>query len=208
MVEDLESLIEKINQEGIQAAEEKAKTIEAEAKKRSEEIAAKAKKEAEKIIAKAKDDVATMEKSGEASLKQAGRNLIISLRKEIASVLDGIIKLNIREELTPAEMTKIISALVKNYKGQEKGNIVISLSKEDLEKMEKPLLGRLNSEVKKGITLKRSDDIQAGFIISYDSGRSHYDFTDKALAEYIGAYLKPKLSELLEGATASESQNK
>ena len=206
MVEDLGSLIEKINQEGIEAAEEKARAIEDEAKRRSDEIVAKAKKEAQKIIAKAKDDIATMEKSGEASLKQAGRNLIISLRKEIASVLDGIIKSNIREGLTPAEMAKIIHALVKNYKGESKGDIIISLNKEDLGKMEKTLLGKLKSEAKKGITIKRSDDIQAGFIISYDSGRSYYDFTDKALAEYIGAYLKPKLSELLKGATARESK--
>lgn len=208
MVENLNSLIEKINQEGLRAAEDKAKEIEAEAKKRTNEIIGKAKKEAEKIIQEAKDEVAKMERSGEESLKQAGRNLIISLRKEIASMLDGLIKLRIRDELTPDEMAKIISSLLKSYKDREKGDIIVSLNKKDLEKMEKGFLAKLKDEAKKGVIIKQSDDIQAGFVISYDSGKSHYDFTDKALAEYISLYLKPKLSELLKSASPSESKKR
>jgi vacuolar-type H+-ATPase subunit E/Vma4 len=42
-----------------------------------------------------------------------------------------------------------------------------------------------------------SEDISSGFIISYDQGKSYFDFSDKALAEYIAGYLKPQLSEIL-----------
>lgn len=208
MVEDLKSLIEKINQEGIKAARDKAGEIEAEAKKRNVEIIERAEKEAKKIIANARAEVAKMEKSGEESLKQAGRNLIISLKKEIASVLDGLIKSHLRDELSPGEMAKIISLLIKNYEDKEKGDIIVLLNKEDLKEIEKTYLAKLKDEVKKGVTLRRSDEIQAGFAISYDSGKSHYDFTDKALAEYISLYLKPKLSELLKGASSSSSKKR
>ncbi|PIW68507.1 MAG: V-type ATP synthase subunit E, partial [Candidatus Omnitrophica bacterium CG12_big_fil_rev_8_21_14_0_65_42_8] len=54
-------------------------------------------------------------------------------------------------------------------------------------------------EAKKGIVVRASDEISVGFTISFDAGKSQYDFTDKALAEYIGVYLKPKLSEILKG---------
>jgi vacuolar-type H+-ATPase subunit E/Vma4 len=93
-------------------------------------------------------------------------------------------------------LSKILSSLIKNYSAKE--NVIISLNKEDLRKLEKGLLDTLKEEVRKGITLRPSDDIQAGFIISYDSGKSYYDFTDTALAEYIGLHLKPKLKEILE----------
>jgi hypothetical protein len=42
--------------------------------------------------------------------------------------------------------------------------------------------------------------MSGGFTISFDSGRSCYDFTDRALAAYIGTYLKPKLNQILQEA--------
>ncbi len=200
MAEDLKGLIEKIHEEGVKAAENKAKDIESEAKLRAQAIVDKAEKNAEKIIAEAKNEVARIEKSGEASLKQAGRNIIISLKKEIESLLNKLITLEVREELSPQVMTKILATLIKNYKDKEKADVIVSLGKEDLKKMEKGFLKKLKNEVKKGITLKARDDIRAGFVISYDSGRSHYDFTDKALTEYIGLYLRPKLRDILKEA--------
>ena len=83
-----------------------------------------------------------------------------------------------------------------NY-GKKPSDIVVSLKKEDLESLEKGSMGELREAVKKGITLRPSDDISAGFIISYDAGKSQFDFTDKSLAEYIITYLKPKLKDVL-----------
>jgi len=54
--------------------------------------------------------------------------------------------------------------------------------------------------VKSGIVLKPSEQISGGFLISFDRGRSAYDFTDQGLAEYIGGYLKPKLNRILQDA--------
>ena len=53
MAEQIKDLIEKINQEGIKAAEEKARQVEEAAKQKADEILAKAKLEAERIIAEA-----------------------------------------------------------------------------------------------------------------------------------------------------------
>jgi vacuolar-type H+-ATPase subunit E/Vma4 len=104
---------------------------------------------------------------------------------------------DIRKGLTPEELTKLIAMLVKENCGQEKGEITIELKKEDLENINKGFIERLKDETKKGILLKPSQDVLGGFIISYDAGKSHYDFTDKALAEYLVTYLKPALKELL-----------
>jgi len=197
MAEDLKGLIEKIHEEGVKAAEDKAKEIEGAAEQKARAIVDKAEKKAEKLIAEARREVARIEKSGEASLKQAGRNTIISIRKEIESLLDKLIMLEVRGELTPEAMTGYIAALIKGHRDKEKADIVVTLGAEDLKKIEKGFLKKLKEEAGKGITLKPRDDIQAGFVISYDSGRSHYDFTDKALAEHIGLYLRPKLRDIL-----------
>ncbi len=195
MTEEIKDLIEKIQQEGIKAAEDKAKETENEARRQAEEIIRKAKAEAEKLITEAKEQITKMQEGSKIALKQAGRDLILSLRKEINTALDKLVVSNIRQALNPEELAKILTGLIKNYSGRE--NIIVSLKKEDLEKLEKGFLGALEAEAKKGIVLRPSEDIHAGFIISYDGGKSYFDFTDQALAEYIGSYLKPKLNELL-----------
>jgi vacuolar-type H+-ATPase subunit E/Vma4 len=203
MTEDIKNLIEKIQEEGVKAAEDKAKQIENEARLYANQIIEKAKKEAEKIISDAKDKVAKMEESGKVSLKQSGRDLLISIRKEIDSMLNKIIKSSIQQSLSPEELSKIIATLIKDYKGKEKENIIVSLKKEDIEKLDKAFLGKLQEEIKKEIVLRPSDDIIGGLIISYDGGKSHFDFTDKTLAEYIGSYIKPKIGEILKEAANS-----
>lgn len=199
MTEELKNLIEKIQEEGVQAAEDKAKQIEGAAKREAEAILAKAGKDAQALIEEAKRKAKREEEAGLAGLKQAGRDLLIALRKEINAVLDKIVVSHVKEALAPDETARIITALVKNYSQKEKADIIISVNKEDLGKIEKALIRELKDETKKGITLTASEDTRAGFTISYDAGKSHYDFTDKALAEYIGAGLKPKLAEMLKG---------
>lgn len=200
MAEEIKALIEKIQQEGVLAGQEKAKSIEDEAKKQAQAIIQKAKAEAEQVIAEAKEKALKTEEASLASLKQAGRNLLLDLRQEINSMLDKIVHAALRQALSPHEMAKIITALIKDYEKQGKEEIIVSMNKDELKSLEKEILAGLKEEVKKGVILKGAQDISGGFLISYDSGKSHFDFTQNALAQHLGQYLKPQLAELLKEA--------
>ncbi|TRZ95703.1 hypothetical protein D4R78_02555 [bacterium] len=206
MAEDIKNLIEKIQQEGFQAAEGKAKEIEERAQRKAQDILAKSKAEAEKLLEEAQHKIKQMQTNTESVLLQAGRDLLLNLRGEIDALLNKLLVLRLRQELTPAELSRILQTLIKNYEVKGGGDITVLLNKEDLEKLEKGFLSEIKEEIKKGIILKSSSDIQAGFCISYDSGKSYYDFTDKALAEYIGTYLKPCLNKILESAASTEKK--
>ena len=208
MAEELKGLIEKIQEEGVKAAEDKARSIQNNAKEKAKDIIESAKKQAENLISEAKARISKMESGGRDSLKQAGRDLILTLHKEINATLDRIIVSQIRQALSPGELAKIITTAVKESGGKEKRDITISLKSDDLEKIEKSLLSQLTAEAKNGITLKASGDIRGGFIISYDKGKSYYDFTDQALAEYISGYLKPKLAEMLKEESPAGKKTK
>ena len=197
MAEELKDLIEKIQEEGVRAAQEKARSIEEEANRKAKSILNKATKEAGSIISKAEEKVSSMEESGKKSLKQAGRDLLLTLKKEINTMLDGLVVSHVQKVLNPQGMAKIIAQLIKETEGVEKKDLIVSLKKEDLKKLEGTLLKELKQKTKEGITLKSSEDITGGFLISYDKGKSCYDFTDKAIAQYITLYLEPKLAELL-----------
>lgn len=197
MSEELKGLIEKIQVEGIQAAEEKAKAVIEEARRQAAAIVEKANRDAQKLMQEANERIAKTEEASRLALKQAGRDTVISLKKEISNLLDKIIRASIQGALSPQEIDKIITGLIKEISHKRKEEIEITLTKEDIERMGKGFLSELKEEIKKGVVLKPSEEISAGFLISFDSGKSHFDFTDKALADYLAAYLKPKLIELL-----------
>ena len=195
MTQEIKDLISKINEEGIQNAEAKAKEIEALARQKADELIKKAQAEAGQIVSRAKEEVRRTQESSQTLLKQAGRDLLLGLKEEINAVLEKLIASGVRQALNVEELTKILSALIKDHSGKEK--VVITLSAEDARKLEKVFLDGLREEVRKGIVLRPSEDIRAGFVISYDGGKSSFDFSEKGLAEYIGSHLKPKLKEIL-----------
>jgi V/A-type H+-transporting ATPase subunit E len=200
MAEEIRDLIEKINQEGIRAAEEKAHTIEAAAQLRADEILAQARRESEEMIAAAKDRIRRDDEKGKILLNQAGRDLLLSLRKEINAMLGRIVVSEIQQALTPEGLFNLLQEVVRNYSAGEISDITIVLNEKDREILEKNFLYKLKEETKKKIILSPSEEISGGFTISFDSGKSCYDFTDDALAEYIGTYLKPKLNRILHEA--------
>jgi V/A-type H+-transporting ATPase subunit E len=197
MTEDLKSLIDKINQEGVQAAETKAKEIENQAQARAAQIIARAKSEADKMLADANERISKMQEKEKALLSQAGRDLLLVVHQELNSMLSRLIVQEVRDSLTPEHMYKILSSIIHTACKQDKTEIVISMGKEDAHVLEGSFLAKLKEETKKEIVLNPSEGIRAGFIVSFDAGKSQFDFSDKALCEYLGTYLKPKLKEIL-----------
>jgi len=198
MAEDIKGLIEKINREGVLAAETKARAIEEEARLKAEEILAKARAEAQRLISEAKIKVQKDSQRGKALLTQAGRDMLLVLKNQLNAMLDKVINTEIREALNTEELFKTLSTLIQNICKQQDTSIVVSLSKEDLKKLEGGFLAKLKEQTKKEIVLRPAEDIRAGFTISFDAGKSQFDFSDKALSEYISLYLKPKLKEILQ----------
>ncbi|MCX6681555.1 MAG: hypothetical protein NTY71_01015, partial [Methanoregula sp.] len=172
MAEEIRDLIEKINQEGIKAAEEKAQNIEAAAKQRADDILAQARLEAEEMIAAAKDRIRREDEKGKTLLAQAGRDLLLSLRKEINAMLGRIVVSDIHQVLTPEALYKLLSEVVRNYSAGESSDITVFLNKEDLETLEKKFLHKLREETKKKIILRPAEEISGGFTISFDDGKS------------------------------------
>jgi len=197
MAEEIRDLIEKINEEGVRAAEGKARTIEAAAQQRAGEIVTKATAEAEAMIAAAQERIRRDEEKERILLSQAGRDLLLSLREEINAMLGRIVVSDVREVLTPEVLVRLIAESVRNYSAGKSGDITVSVNARDLDVLENHFLKRLSDETKKTILLQPSEEISGGFTISFDDGKSCHDFTDKALAAYIGTHLKPRLNRIL-----------
>jgi len=201
MSEKLKELLERINREGLQKAEQNAGAIETKAKSEAEKIINDAKSQARAIVDDARDEAKKTMESSEASIRQAGRDLVLSLKEEIRKIFDKIVSTETKKAISSEEMAAILGRLIERYieKNGESSDIKVLLKKDDLEKLRQGLISRLQQRCKDGIEFRPSPNINAGFSISFDKGKSYFDFTDEGLVEALCAYLNPELAGLLKG---------
>ncbi|MCK9594079.1 MAG: DivIVA domain-containing protein [Candidatus Omnitrophica bacterium] len=197
MSDQIKELIEKINQEGVVAAQEKAAQIEKQAQEEADMIVRKAQAQAKKIVEDAQEKVERLKESSRAELQQAGRDFLLGLKEGILGLLERVIVKDVAVALTAEELSQMISGIIKECCGQGGKQAVVYLSAPDKSKLEGHFLNKLKNELKNGIELRQGDDIRAGFMISFDAGKSHFDFSEKALVQYLQTQVKPKVEQIL-----------
>lgn len=199
MAEKLKGLLEKINEEGVKQAEEKARAIELKAKKDAEKILKDARSQAQRIVGDAENEAEKTREATEIVLKQASRDLMLSLKDEIKKIFNKIIAGDTAKAMSAQDMAGILGDLIEGYiEGNGKSSdVTVLLKKEDLVKLKNTSITKLKQRLKEGVEFRPSANINAGFSISFDKGKSFFDFTDEGLAEALCAYLNPELSRLL-----------
>ncbi|MBM3247824.1 MAG: hypothetical protein FJZ10_00130 [Candidatus Omnitrophica bacterium] len=208
MPEQLKDLLDKIKNEGIKAAEDKARQIESEAKKNADRIVSEAKRQAQDMIDGAKQEAEKLKESGEASLQQAARNLLLSVKNEIKLLFEKVISAKVSGVLSDRQLGSIISKVIEKYIERKAPvvDIKVLLRKSDLDKLKNTFISGLKTKLKEKIEFKPVPDIKAGFLISFDKGKSFYEFTDEALTESLSAYLSQELAKLLEGTVKTSKK--
>ncbi len=202
MVKQVQELIDKIKREGIEVAEQKAQDIEHLAKLQGEKTIKEAEKKAAAMVEQAKLEAKKLEESAKMSIKQASRDMMLSLRKEITGLLNKIVLKDVRGALTAEALSGIIQELVlKSLDKVSAEPIKIEVSLKDKEKLIEHVLAHLQKEVKTKFVISSAEDMGAGLRISFDQGKSSFDFSDQSLAQYLSAYLNPQISALLKDAS-------
>ncbi|MCK5083089.1 MAG: hypothetical protein KAR31_09315 [Candidatus Omnitrophica bacterium] len=199
MSQHVQELIDKIKTEGLQAADQKAKEVEDSAKALVQRIIADAEVKAKHIVADAEAKAQATRESTEMALKQAARDTLLALRKEIEGVLQKVIAKELKGALSPEQLAGIVSEIVKGSvkANLAESNIEVTVSAADLKTFEDGFAAKLQKEIKQPVTFKSADGISTGFTISFDEGKSCFDFTDASLVEYLGTYLNTQVAALL-----------
>lgn len=209
MAEQLKDLLDKIKNEGIKAAEDKSRQIESDAKKNADKIISDAKKQAQNMIEDAKIEAEKLMENGEASLQQAARNLMLSVKNEIKTLFEKVIAAKVSGVLSDRQLGSIISKVIEKYieRKAHVSDLKVLLRKSDLDKLKNTFIAGLKTKLKEKIEFRPTPNIKAGFLVSFDKGKSLYEFTDEALTESLSAYLSQELIKILEG-TVKKSKKK
>ena len=187
-MEDLQSLLEKINREGVEKADAEAKKIIGDAQAKADAIvkdalaeAAQAKSEAEKN-AKAYADRAAE------TIRQSARDITIGVRDAITVLLENLLAKDVDRALADEKtVVSIVAEAIKDLTGP--GEIRCG---EKLATALNSKLSALNS-----FTVTTDATLGSGFTVKTDGGRVEHDFTGETISAELARRLRPDLAKLL-----------
>ena len=193
----LKELIDRIKKEGVQEAEGLAAQVREKAQEEAERIVSDAKRNAQSIVDKAEAEARQFEEAAKESLRQAGRDLLLNVKKALTELLEGILKREIREALDREFLEQALMTLINNWDQKEGRAIEVQLPEKQQKEVTDFLLKQLAQELKTGVEIKPSPRIESGFKISEKD--AFYDFSDKGLTEFLMEFLNPRVAEALKG---------
>ncbi len=201
MAEELQHLIERIRKEGVESGEKAAESLVAEAKQKAAAIVADAQKQAKDVVAKADKDAAAFAERGQATLRQAARDLLISIGGAVGDVVGGLVDAKVGAALTPDLMAKMLLKLAEAYaRDGGTSGIVAMLGEADAAAVKAAFAKEYQDKLAAGIQIESDKGIFQGFRVGAKGGQVFHDFTKEAIAESLGNFLRPELAQIVKKA--------
>ncbi len=210
MTEELQSLLERINQDGVGKAEAERERIVGEAEKEAEKIVNNARSEAEKIIENARDEADLLVRKGEESLRQAGRDTLLSLREQLQKRLAAVVKVCLAADSDPEAFARTLTeTIAEQLKDNTISEVEVEISEKDQKVMNDHIFNALGRDLQKHTTLTPLPTIESGFRLRFNDSDVIYDFSDTALTDTLTTFLGPRLARIIESSgTEKEGEEK
>jgi len=199
MTIQVKELIDKIKHEGVLAAEAEAEKIVADAEEKAAQLIKDAQAKAESFKAQAEKEIGQQEAAGREALKQAARDVLIGLDKQLMKRFDTVMNEAVDAALTPSLTEKIIIDMVHAWTEKGEEGVKIVLSTKDAEQLKEALKKKLAQNLKEGVEIIPSAKFTKGFRIGGSSGVL-YDFSKESIAEVLSQALSPDLAAALKEA--------
>lgn len=193
MEQQIQDLIASIKKDGIESATNESKKILEEARKEAERIVNEAKKERDKIIADGKKTIEIERESSISSVKQAARDVSLTLRKNLEDKFKKILGQKVSSSLDEKVIAEAIVAVVKG----ECNGCDVEVSKEMVDKVNAVLTSQFAQELEKGVTLRSSSSVSGGFKVYSKDGSAYIDLSDEEITKLLYPYLSSSLKEII-----------
>lgn len=199
MAEDLQSLLAKIQEQGLDKANAERAAIIKKAEQDAAEITAKAKAAADAMRRAAEEECASLTKRAESAVKQAARDIVLKLNVELKERLNAILQENTASAMTPELMGRIINEMAAAYikDGKQDAKLEVLVSPKSLEEMTAALKGSLKDSFAKQPALFADMELGGGLKVSVSGNDVFYDFSDDAITDIVAAYIGPRLAAIV-----------
>lgn len=187
-MEDLQSLLEKINRDGVEKAEAEAKRIIDEAKAKAEAFLRNSREEADQAKAEADKAAEDYAKRAAETIRQSARDTIISVQDAITKMLEKLLAQDVDAALAnPQTAAGLAAGAVEDL---TRTTEVLANSK---------LVAALKAQLaaKKNVTVVTDETIGSGFTVKVDGGRVEHSFTGEVISAELAKRLRPDLAALM-----------
>ena len=214
----VESLINRLRNEGVEAGQSESERIISEARQQATLIKQKAQQEAEQIVSTARKEAKAFKAAGNDALLLAARDAHLKLREVVMNRFSEEVQRLVGKVMAPEPfMEKLILQVVGRVRDEsgidKEDKLSITLPEDlinidDLRKNPEELkegtmahfvLSVMASLFKEGINYQPSGTINAGLKVYMNDGNVEVDLTDEAITGVLLEHLQPRFRALLEG---------
>ncbi len=178
----IQDLVTSIRKEGIDAANSEAESIIADAKRKAEAIVGDARAEAKSTKDAAEKEIAILKESAAVSAEQAKRDACLAFKTEIQAEFEKLLANDVKKSLSADSLGKLIRAAVE---GED-----VSKYAAEVAEVSEALKGELAEEIKKGLEIRPTKSVQAGFRLAEKDGSGYFDCSDEEIMQMLMPYFR------------------
>lgn len=204
----VQSLIDRIRNEAVQAAQQEADRLLQEARKKAADLVAEARAEAEGLRSQARAEIETERTAAQEALQLAGRDTMLAFRAELTRRFTQAVKGLVGVELKDREFLRQMLLAIAGRSVPDKAanrSLEVLLSNElfpenetERQALRSFILALAHEMVQAGIELKPSGDNKPGIRIRLAGEDLEIDMTDEAISALLLKHLLPRFRAIVE----------
>lgn len=196
MENKLDTLTQKIYQEGIDRANDEKEKLLNQAKEEADQIKKQAQQEAEKIKKTAHDEAEELKRNTMADLKLAGNQAISSLKQQIKDLLVvKILEKETKDLFVDSKFLKeLILSITKNW--DQKEGLDLTFSDDLNDKIDKSFENSIRKEIK-DLEINFDKKLASGFRIVPHNSSFQITFTDQDFIAFFKPFVRDKAEKVL-----------
>jgi V/A-type H+-transporting ATPase subunit E len=205
----VQDLIERIRDQGVEAARSEADRLLSDARKQAANIVAQAKAEAEAERTKARTEIELHRKASLDALQLAARDTVLDLKARVVARFEEFVKRLVvsatRDEQLVRNIVLVLAGRAAEEFIQDKAiEVRIShalLGESTLKTEGKQAILALSSDMlREGLELVPSHEVEGGARVRLVQDKLEVDLSDRAVARLIAQRMVPRFKAILEGA--------
>lgn len=194
MAEELQSLLDKINAEGINKAKAEADKIIADAESKAKAIIEAARNEAAALTTAAGKEAENFKQRAIAAAGQAARDITLQLRSELQLRMEKACGDAAAAALTPEFMAQLIRELAAKFAESPDAQLTVRCALRDTEALTAALKAALADSFSKEPKLIPTAAVTKGFEVDFKDGKCFFDFSADAIADLLKEYVGEQIA--------------
>ncbi|WP_350285317.1 hypothetical protein [uncultured Croceitalea sp.] len=188
----LDNLIKTLKVEAIEAAEKEAAIIREAAEKEAQDLLKNAQTERKQILDAAEEEARSTVEKGKSALRQAARDVNISLKNEIVQLLKSVLEDNVEKSITPGLLKTAMTKVVENIGSDIELKLTADLKEGLADYVQREL--QISEE---HITVFNETSLKKSLSITKKGKGWSYEVSSATVTELLGMHLNNEWTKLL-----------